>query len=201
MSYKMVVDFIAGKIILSEYLYNVICNNSFDDSALSYGDVMIVETDFAESRLIRPLCPKISGIRYTHFVFKTEKNYAEGLDLDGRIKYNLRNIPYEWKSFLAFRHNEINDEKRKEFKRINEELSDVYDLGAAWKMLAKRIMGKKPNLEDLSLPNKFMCPSRFTYIYDLLELPISEEVHWSQTEMIHVANSRHFKKVGSWKRK
>jgi len=197
----MVADFIADNIILSEYLYNVICNNSFDDSNLAYGDIMIVETDFAESRLIRPLCPKIGGIRYTHFVLKTEKNYAEGLDLDGRIKYDLRNIPYEWKSFLVFRHNEINDEKRKDFKRINEGLSDVYDLGAAWKMLAMRIKGKKPNLEDLSLPDKFMCTSRLANIYHLLEMPISEEVHWSQTEMIHVANSGHFKKVDSWKRK
>ncbi len=51
----MIADFIAGDIMLSEYLDNVICKNSFDDSKLYYGDVMIVETDFAESKLIKPL--------------------------------------------------------------------------------------------------------------------------------------------------
>ena len=197
----MTADFIAGNIVLSEYLYNIICNNSFDDSELSYGDIMVVETDFAESRLIRPLCPKIAGIRYTHFILKTEKNHAEGLDLDGRIKYDLQNIPYEWKSFLVFRHNEINDKKRQELKKLNEELSNAYDLHAAWKMAVMRITGKKPNLENLSSPNKFMCSSRLANIYHLLELPICEDVHWSQTEMTHLVNSKHFKKIDSWKRK
>ncbi len=91
----MTIDLVADGIILPKFLYNIIYNNHFDDSGVFYGDMIIVETDFVESKIVKLFCPKINGKKYTHLILKTEKNYAEGLDLDGRVRYDLSEIPYE----------------------------------------------------------------------------------------------------------
>ncbi len=65
-------------------------------------------------------------------------------------------------------------------------------------MAKRKIFGKKSDLEDLSLPNKFICTSRLAFIYHLLELPISDEIHWSQIEPSHFIENKYFDKIGFW---
>ena len=178
----------------------ILIRKSYPYEKTLYGDIFVIETDFLESRVIRPFCKKINGRRYTHVALKTGGKYAESIDLDGRILHDLTDFPYEWRNFSVFRHKEMTDVKREKLKKLNEELPISYDICGILRLGARKLKGMEPDARDLSKEGKSFCTTRDAHMFYLSGLLIKKErdVHWSQIEPMHFFESEFLEKIDEW---
>ena len=90
---------------------------------------------------------------------------------------------------------------QRNLKRLNSETSSSYDLKLLFKLAKRKLQGHIPNNLDFSHYGRSNCSSRIAQMFNVLDLEINRDVHFSQIEPSHFVDSSYFDLVGEWKKK
>ncbi len=159
-----------------------------------FGDVVLFEGKDFEGKILRPFTGK-----YHYCAIQTGEETARVIDMWGDVAHDLFEPMDCYKSYVIMRHKNITSELRDNLKMLHKTMSNDYDLKLIFELFFRKLIGKKPDLEDLSRVDKFNCSSRIAKMYVNIGLELGNVNH-SQFEPRHFI-SKYFDEVRLWKRK
>jgi hypothetical protein len=160
-----------------------------------FGDIILFEGTDVESKVIR----LFTRSRYTHTALRIEKDIAISLTPKGKVKRDLSDPPDWVNSYLVLEHREIDPIKRKRMEHNNKMINEDYDLGIIWRLGFRHLLGRVPDLEDIS-NGGFSCSSNSAYLHVLENMTVMKDVNCSQIEPQHFLEGGYFKRIGEWER-
>jgi hypothetical protein len=99
-------------------------------------------------------------------------------------------MPKEYTEWIILRYNNLDDDERKELKKLDRKLSVEYDYKSLFILSSRQMLGIKRNLEDISTENKFTCTSRIGFMYNQIGKDIRGDIHFSQLYPIDFFNGK-----------
>lgn len=160
-----------------------------------FGDVIIYKGNGIESKILKPFTGE-----WTHTALRINRGTAQSLDFWGKLKHDLYSPNKIYDEYIILRHKDINKGNQKSLSRLNRMTKSEYDLKLLFNLAFRKIMGYESNQKDISNPDKSNCSTRVSHMFDILELRINWNIHYSQIEPHHFLESQHFEQVGEWKR-
>ena len=161
-----------------------------------YGNIILFEGNDLESRIIK----LFTKSKYTHTALQVHRNVAMSITRKGRITRYLDQSKDWIDSYLILEHKEIDLVKRRKIRRNNHHMTNDYDTGVLFRIGLRHLLGKEPDLEDISRHERFNCSSKPAYLYLLEDLSVMKGVNYSQVEPQMFLEGGNFRVVKEWKK-
>lgn len=163
----------------------------------NYGNIVLFEGKDWESRVVS----FFTKSKYNHVAIQVRRNVTMSITRNGKSRRYL-NSPGDWvDSYLILEHKEINPTNRRRMRKNNNQLTDEYDTGILLRLAFRHVIGKEPDLEDISRGGGFNCSNKPAYLYNLEGRKIMDGVHSSQIEPQHYLEGGYFEIIQEWRRK
>lgn len=161
-----------------------------------FGDVVVYKGNSLEAKIL-----KIFTGEFTHSALRINEDYAESLDWFGHLEHNLKKPKKHYLEYVILRHKEMTPEIQRNLERFrNSQTFESYDLKLLFKLAKRKLQGYIPNKLNFSNYGKTNCSSELAEVFDVFDLKINRDIHYSQIEPHHFVDSRYFDVVGDWKR-
>lgn len=161
-----------------------------------FGDVIVFESKSLESRLIGIF----TGEKYNHSALRVSRHYAKNMTKKN-IDYCCLAPPDDiYESYLILEHKDLDSKTRLGMKIWDKYLSEEYSKQSIIKLGLIHLSKRKKDNREISSTNRLNCSSRIALIYNYVDLPVLDDIHWSQIEPNDFVESPYFRIVGEWPR-
>lgn len=163
---------------------------------MSFGDVIIFHTNSIEGKLIK----LFTGKFYNHSALMVEDNTARDISRNGVEDYYLDTFDGNYDAYVILSHVKMNERRRNQLKEFDEELIAEYSnksiLAMALRYLTSKERDNLPLIED----SKLNCSTRIALLYHKTNLPILDNIHYTQIMPSDFLESPYFNVDRRWSR-